>query len=134
MPSKDVIMKTSAVRNPGTVDWKKLVRELRSRLSGDGLKPLTQERFAKLMDVSWSTVARWESSGRVDPTIGKKLVRLRRALDALGELIIRKDRVLFFEQEHPLLLGMRAIDLLDNDRGCGKVIELCEGMESGSFA
>ena len=57
-----------------------------------------------------------------------------RALDALGELIVSEDRLLFFEQHHPLLLKMRPIDLLDTEDGAVAVMRLIEGLESGAFA
>ncbi len=63
-----------------------------------------------------------------------KLARLRRALDALGDLIVPEDRLLFFEQHHPLLLRMRSIDVLDTEDGAAAVMRLIEGLESGAFA
>ena len=127
-------MSTSVARKSGNVDWKKMVLDSRWRLSADPRKPGTQERLARLLGVSWSTVARWESTGRVDPPMGRKLARLGRVLDALGEMIVREDRIRFLEEKHPLLLGLRPLDLLDNDSGSEKVVELLEGMETGSFA
>ena len=83
-------------------------------------------------------------TGTLDPAatgvlpicLGKatKLARLRRALDALGDLVVPEDRLLFFEQHHPLLLKMRPIDLLDTEQGTAAVMRLIEGLESGAFA
>ncbi len=113
----------------------KQVVDLRRRLSPDPSKPITQERFARFLGVSWSTVARWETGGgHPDPHLAEKLVRLVQVLDVLGDMVVREDRLLFFEQEHPLLLGLRPIDLLDNERGARKVVELLEGASSGAFA
>lgn len=127
-------MGTSAVRKPVKAAWRERIRRLRSGLSDDPRKPVTQERFARLVGVAGGTVARWESTGKVDPWMSKKLERLERTLSAMGEMIVAEDRIRFLEQEHPLLVGLRPIDLLDNENGCAKVVELLEGMETGSFA
>jgi uncharacterized protein (DUF2384 family) len=127
-------MSTSAVRKLVKMGWRERIRKLRTQLSEDLKKPVTQERFARLVGVAGGTVARWESTGKVDPWMSKKLERLERALSAMGGMIVAEDRMKFLEQEHPLLVGLRPIDLLDNDNGCAKVVELLEGMETGSFA
>ena len=110
------------------------IRDLRLRLSPDPERPLSQQRFSDLLGVSWSTVARWEGGGRPDPQMARKLARLRRALDALGEMVKPEHRLAFFEQHHPLLLKLRPIDLLDTDEGASAVLRLLEGTESGAFA
>jgi uncharacterized protein (DUF2384 family) len=127
-------MKSNAVRKVLKPGWKERIRHLRVRLSGDPKKPVTQERFAQFVGVAGGTVARWESTGKVDPWMSRKLERLEHTLTAMGDMIVREDRVKFLEQMHPLLVGLRPIDLLDNDNGCEKVVELLEGMESGAFA
>lgn len=127
-------MTTSAVRRMEKPGWRERIRELRARLGADPKKPVTQERLAQLVGVAGGTVARWESTGKVDPWMSRKLERLERTLRAMGEMILREDRVKFLEQAHALLVGLRPIDLLDNDNGCVKVVELLEGMESGAFA
>lgn len=110
------------------------IRDLRYRLSPAPRKPLSQQRFSELLNVSWSTVARWESGGQPDVHMAEKLARLRRALDVLGEMINREDRLAFFEQPHPLLLDLRPIDLLSTAKGAEVVIRLLEGAATGAFA
>jgi uncharacterized protein (DUF2384 family) len=127
-------MTTSTVRKATKRDWKERIRELRALLSADPKKPMTQERFSQLVGVAGGTVARWESTGKVDPWMARKLERLERTLSVLSDMIVREDRVRFLEQAHPLLVGLRPIDLLDNENGCAKVVQLLEGMESGDFA
>ena len=127
-------MTTNAVRKPSRPAWRDRIRTLRSELSADPKKPVTQERFGQFIGVAGGTVARWESTGKVDPWMSRKLERLERTLAAMGEMIVREDRVKFLEQMHPLLVGLRPIDLLDNDNGCAKVVDLLEGMETGAFA
>ena len=110
------------------------IRDLRHRLSPDSNKPLTQQLFSELLGVSWSTVARWEGGGRPDAHMARKLARLQRTLNALGEMIKREHRLAFFKQHHPLLLNLRPIDLLEAEEGAMAVIRLLEGAETGAFA
>ena len=110
------------------------IRDLRHRLSPDSNKPLTQQLFSELLGVSWSTVARWEGGGRPDAHMARKLARLRRALNALGDMVKREYRLAFFKQHHPLLLNLRPIDLLEAEEGAMVVIRLLEGAETGAFA
>ncbi len=110
------------------------IRDLRQRLAPTPGRPISQQRFGDLLGVAWSTVARWEGGSRPDAKMATKLARLRRALDALGDLVVPEDRLLFFEQHHPLLLKMRPIDLLDTEQGTAAVTRLIEGLESGAFA
>jgi len=110
------------------------IRDLRHRLSPDSNKPLTQQLFSELLGVSWSTVARWEGGGRPDAHMARKLARLRRALNVLGDMVKREHRLAFFKQHHPLLLNLRPIDLLEAEEGAMAVIRLLEGAETGAFA
>ncbi len=124
----------AAMRRPSGASIAQQIRDLRRRLSSEPDKPISQQRFGDLLGVAWSTVARWEGGNTPDAKTATKLARLRRALDALGELIVSEDRLLFFEQHHPLLLKMRPIDLLDTEDGAVAVMRLIEGLESGAFA
>jgi transcriptional regulator with XRE-family HTH domain len=110
------------------------IRDLRQRLSRDSTKPLSQQQFSELLGVSWSTVARWERGGRPDEHMARKLTRLQRALDVLGDMVKREYRLAFFKQHHPLLLNLRPIDLLDGEDGAMAIIRLLEGAETGAFA
>ena len=126
-------LRGAGVRRSG-VSIARQIRELRRRLALRPDKPVSQQRFGDLLGVAWSTVARWEGGSRPDARMATKLARLRRALDALGEMVVPEDRLLFFEQHHPLLLKMRPIDLLDSEQGTAAVMRLVEGLESGAFA
>lgn len=101
------------------------IRDLRRRLAPSPDRPISQQRFGDLLGVAWSTVARWEGGSKPDARMATKLARVRRALDALGELIV---------QRHLLLLKMRPIDLLDTEDGTAAVMRLIEGLESGAFS
>lgn len=110
------------------------IRTLRRRLAPVPDRPISQQRFSDLLGVAWSTVARWEGGSKPDAKMVTKIARLRIALDALGDLIVPEDRLLFFEQHHPLLLKMRPVDLLDTEQGTAAVMRLIEGLESGAFS
>lgn len=124
----------SGAHRPTSASVVEQIRDLRRRLGPAPGKPISQQRFGDLLGVAWSTVARWEGGSKPDARMGTKLARLRRALDALGELIVPEDRLLFFEQRHPLLLKMRPIDLFDTEEGTAAVMRLIEGLESGAFS
>jgi DNA-binding transcriptional regulator YiaG len=110
------------------------IRYLRRRLAPEPDKPISQQRFGDLMGVAWSTVARWEGGSKPDAKMATKLARLHQAVEALGGLIVSEDRLLFFEQHHPLLLHMRPIDLLDTKDGAAAVMRLINSLESGAFS
>ncbi len=110
------------------------IRELRQRLSPAPEKLLSQQRLSHLLNVSWSTVARWESGGPLDSRHALKLARLQHTLDALGDFVLPEYRLPFFEQPHPLLMNLRPIDLLDTEEGAKAVIGHLKAAATGAFA
>lgn len=103
-------------------------------MSPNSEKPLSQQRFSQLLNVSWSTVARWEAGGSLDSRHALKLARLQCTLAALGDMVTRGYRLPFFEQSPPLLMKLRPIDLLDTDEGAEAVIRQLEAAETRAFA
>ena len=89
--------------------------------------------MARLLGVSWSTVARWETGGEPGAQMEQKLLRLRRAVEMLGDMVTPEDRVPFFEQRHPLLLKLRPINLLETPEGAEAVYRVLEAAEMGAF-
>jgi DNA-binding transcriptional regulator YiaG len=110
------------------------IRHLRSQLSPDPIKPLSQQRFSQLLGVSWSTIARWEGGGAIDVRHAHKLLRLQRILTTLDDMVTRTYRLAFFEQAHPLLMHLRPIDLLDTEEGTMAVLRQLEAAATGAFA
>lgn len=110
------------------------LRALRQTLSPDPSKPLSQQRFSQLLGVSWSTIARWEGGGAIDARHTLKLTRLQRVLTALGEMVTQEHRLAFCEQAHPLLMGLRPIDLLETEEGTAAVLRHLEAAATGGFA
>ena len=110
------------------------IRDLRSQLSPDPIKPLSQQRFSQLLGVSWSTIARWEAGGAIDSRHALKLARLQRVLTMLDDMVTREYRLAFFEQAHLLLMHLRPIDLLDTEEGMRTILRQLEAAATGSFA
>jgi DNA-binding transcriptional regulator YiaG len=110
------------------------IRDLRSQLAPDPIKPLSQQRFSQLLGVSWSTIARWEAGGAIDSRHALKLARLQRVLTMLDDMVTREYRLAFFEQAHPLLMRLRPIDLLDTEEGMRAILRQLEAAATGSFA
>jgi DNA-binding transcriptional regulator YiaG len=81
------------------------IQQLRYHMSLDPAKPLSQQRLSQLLNVSGSTVVRWEVGGPQDSRHALKLARLQRALTALGNLVRSESRVAFLEQPHSLPTG-----------------------------
>lgn len=121
---------------PGRKDSKMAakIRRLRRRLSSDPVRPVSQQRFAELLGVAWSSVARWEGGREPDRKIAAKIIRLDQALDSLGDFVTREGRLPFFESRHPMLSNLRPIDLLDSEYGAEAVMDLIERASTGSFA
>ncbi len=111
----------------------KEIRALREALAPTPARPLSQEQLARLLGVSWSTVARWETGGEPGAQMEQKLRRLRRAVELLGDMVTPEYRVAFFEQRHPMLLKLRPIDLLETPEGAEAVYRAIEAAETGAF-
>ncbi len=109
------------------------IRALRAALAPTPERPLSQEQLARLLGVWWSTVARWETGGEPGAQMEQKLLRLRRAVEMLGDMVTPEHRVAFFEQRHPLLLKLRPIDLLETPEGAEAFYRVLEAAETGAF-
>lgn len=111
----------------------KEIVDLRSELSSDPGGEISREKLARLLDVSLATVSRWETEiSNPDPKNTSKIERLRRALDALDDLILRRDRFRFFNERHPVL-KQRPIDMLGTEDGADLVLEFIESLKSPPF-
>jgi DNA-binding transcriptional regulator YiaG len=125
---------SSGITTPHTGLRPEEIRHLRSQLSPDPMKPLSQQRFSQLLGVSWSTIARWEAGGAIDARHAQKLKRLSRVLTTLDDTVTRAYRVAFFEEAHPLLMHLRPIDLLDTEEGARAILRQLEAAATGAFA
>ena len=109
------------------------IRALRAALAPTPERPLSQEQLARLLGVSWSTVARWETGGEPGAQMEQKLLHLRRAVEMLGDMVTPEFRVPFFEQRHPMLLKLRPIDLLETPEGSEAVFRALDAAKTGAF-
>jgi DNA-binding transcriptional regulator YiaG len=84
-------------------------RRLRAQLG------LTQEQYARLLGVTWTTVSRWERGQAVpDPKGAVKLARMRELVELIGDAIRREDLPRFLTAPHLELRGHSPVDLLDH--------------------
>lgn len=123
-----------ARKRDSRTEWRTVLLYVRDALSTDPNKALSQEKLGQLLDVSWRTVARWEGEGPPADRNATKVLNLVHAVELLGNMLRREDRLTFFNSPHPLLLNLRPITLLESDEGAALVFEQIEGAASGSFA
>lgn len=104
------------------------VRHLRARLG------LTQEEYARMLGVTWTTVSRWErGQARPDARGLAKLARLQELLDLIGDAIRPQDVPRFLSTPHAELRGYPPIELLDNDFGFEALKSLVVAAQSGAY-
>lgn len=130
-------MATTAFEKVKTVDriGPQETKLLRKKLAPTEEQLLTQEEFARLLGVSWSTVSRWETGAtRPDISMREKLERLWLAVELLNDMVAPQHRVAFFQQRHPLFMNLRPIDLLETKEGTELVLNLLREAATGSFA
>ena len=60
--------------------------------------------------------------------------RIERVLDAMGDMIVSEDRIIFLSSYHAQLRHCRPIDLLTSEDEFETVMKLLYSAESGSFA
>lgn len=108
------------------IDAKRIL-ELRNRLR------LTQERFARLLEVTTRTVARWEKGeGQPDPLIEKKLIgvdQVARKLEKAGE---PEEIAAWLQKPDPDLRGYPPVDLLGSSYATEELIGRIEGWGQGA--
>lgn len=104
------------------------IRRLRTRLG------LTQEQYARLLGVTWTTVSRWErGQAKPDAKGLAKLSRLQELLDLIGDAIRPEDVPRFLTAPHPELKGYPPVDLLENGFGFEAVKSLVVAAQSGAY-
>lgn len=103
-------------------------RRLRARLG------LTQEQYARLLGVTWTTVSRWErGQGRPDARGLAKLRRLQELVDLIGDAIPPEDVAKFLMTPHDELKGHPPVDLIENAFGFEAVKSLILAAQSGAY-
>lgn len=127
--------RTARKRATKHFNCRKFARALRRDLSPYSDKSISQEEFARVIGVSWITIARWESKNvaATDDASVAKLKRLRKVVDELTDMIERDGIVPFLNERHPELLNCRPIDLLSFEDGFNRVMSLLDSISSGAF-
>src|SRR5207249_10106048 len=106
-------MRTFSFQKTGDIDAKWVVT-LRERLS------VTQERLARLLDVTSRTVARWEKDeAKPEPFLELKLKRVGLVTDKLGKSGGPEQIAAWLEKPDPSLKGYPPIDLMGSGYGPG---------------
>ena len=88
---------------------------------------------ANIMAVSPATVSRW-SSGKATPDLRTQTViaELRYVVDRLSEFYTADETRLWLHTPHPMLNGLRAIDLINTGR-TDEVLAVIESLEAGAY-
>lgn len=121
--------------------WIAFVRDLQRDLGKSEEKPINAVQLTLLLFhagrypvMSWN-VSDWRK-GKCVPwrAAQNKMIRLRKCLNALGDMVVREDRWRFFNEPHPLLEKKSPAQFLDNTPGMKRVLALLDSLESGAYA
>lgn len=97
-------------------------------------KEISIDQLAELLEEESLSIAIW-LGGHLQPPLRnrRKLVNLEKVLNALKDIIKPENHFEFFTQNHPLLGGVRPIDLIRVDRE-QEVIDMIERAKQGTFS
>ena len=87
---------------------------------------MSQERLARLLSVSISTVVRAEKSGRIPRGCEKKTANLIKVLKKLEKAGEPEEIAYWLTKPNPDLQGYSPIDLVDSDYGVTKLLNLID--------
>ena len=89
--------------------------------------------IANIVAVSPATVSRW-SNGRATPELWVQTViaELRYVVDRLRDFYTADETRFWLHTGHPMLTGVRAIDLINADR-TGEVLAAIEALDAGAY-
>ena len=89
--------------------------------------------IANIVAVSPATVSRW-LSGKATPDLKTQTVmaELRYVVDRLSEFYTADEARLWLHTPHPMLDGLRAIDLINTGR-TDEVLAVIESLEAGAY-
>lgn len=101
------------------------------RLRRESLE-LSQEAFARLLQVSVTTVSRWErGTAEPDTHLEARLRRLEHVASQLEQAMPGQRLAKWLEMPHPDLKGLPPIDLLGSDYGAQVLDDFIEQMFRG---
>lgn len=95
---------------------------------------LSQEAFARVLQVSVRTIVRWEKEGDVPPVLERERLGLIHELVLIsGEIMEKSDVSVWFSRPKTVFSGNKPLDLLSSFRGIQQVRELLEQTRWGVF-
>jgi len=99
-----------------------------------GTLKLSQEKIARVLDVSIRTIVRWEREGESPPLLeGERLDLIFEVCGLAKEVMEPKDIPAWFTSPKSALSGERPIDMLSSYRGIQQVRDLLERIRWGVF-
>ncbi len=108
------------------VDYQLVISTIRETLK------LSQEKLARVLDVSVRTIVRWEREGEVPPPLeGERLDFILQVSGLAKGLMAPEDIPSWFTSPKSALSGSRPIDLLSTYRGIQQVQDLLEKIRWG---
>lgn len=95
---------------------------------------LSQEAFARVLEVSVRTIVRWEKEGDVPPALERERLELIHELVLIsGEIMEEDDISAWFSRPKTAFSGNKPLALLSSFRGIQQVRELLEQTRWGVF-
>ncbi len=95
---------------------------------------LSQEAFARVLQVSVRTIVRWEKEGDEPPALERERLELIHELSLISEEIMEKNDIpAWFSRPKTAFSGNKPLDLLSTFRGIQQVRELLEQTRWGVF-
>lgn len=95
---------------------------------------LSQETFARVLQVSVRTIVRWEKEGDAPPALERERLELIHELIRVSEEIMEKSDIpAWFSRPKTTFSGRKPLDLLSTFRGIQEVRELLERTRWGVF-
>ncbi len=109
----------------------KIDRERIKRLRAERLE-LSQEKFARLLQVSVTTVSRWErGKAKPDAHLEARLRRIEHVAEQVEQAMPGWRLAKWLERPNRDLKGMPPIDLIGSDYGALALDEFIESMKQG---
>jgi transcriptional regulator with XRE-family HTH domain len=96
---------------------------------------LSQERLARMLDTSWTTVSRWERNVSIpQPDLQARIRRLETLLERIGDALPPEEIPRFLETPHVLLRGHAPVDLLKSEYSFEDLLAFVDSAKSGDMA
>lgn len=96
---------------------------------------LTSSEEDKLLHVSLRTRMRWKHQRRLDPAVSDRIVRIARILALATEVLEdRQHAVSWLREPSPALSGRAPLQIIGNDLGAERVVNLLHQMEYGVYS